>query len=249
MAGGSLTLVATPIGHLGDLSPRAEEALRQADFWLVEDTRVSGKLRSKLELRVPLRVLNDHTSEEQIQRYLDEVQKGARAAVLSDAGSPVVSDPGALLVDLAYRRGLAVDAVPGPSAVTAALMLGGFFAQRFAFLGFLPRRDGPARKELAFFAESPYTLVLFESPHRMRRTLALAHEVLGERRYAICRELSKVHQQVYRGVLPSLPSEEEVPSRGEVTLLVEGRRSASRVSSEAVEASGILDPSARRFDK
>lgn len=219
-----LTLVATPIGNLGDLSPRAAEALAKAKVWLVEDSRVSGKLQAHLNLKIPMRVLNEHTSDAQIEKYADELESGTEICLLTDGGSPTVSDPGARIADLCLERGIELDAIPGPSAVTQALCLSGFFAQRFAFLGFLGRKPGDIRRELGEFADSPYTLVLFESPHRFLKTLALAHEVLGERRYAICREMTKAFQQVHRAQLPNLPSEKEVPAKGEFTLVLEGKR-------------------------
>lgn len=222
--GGRLTLVATPIGNLGDLSPRAQEALAAADLWIVEDTRISGKLASHLGLKKPMRVLNDHTAPHQIQRYRDEIKGGQHAVCLTDGGAPAVSDPGAILSDLCHEAGIPVDGVPGPSAPVLALMLSGFFAQRFAFLGFLGRKPGDIRKELAPFAESPYTLVLFESPHRIATLLEVAGEALGERRYAVCRELTKTHEQVYRSRLPLVPDESEMPRLGEITLVIEGRR-------------------------
>ncbi len=230
-AAGRLTLVATPIGNLSDLSPRAVEALGAADFWLVEDSRISGKLQSHLGIRKPMRVLNDHTGDKAIERYLDDLRQGSHAAVVTDGGSPVVSDPGTLLCDACHEEGIEVDAIPGPSAVTDALMLSGFFAQRFAFLGFLGRKAGAIRSELEPFRDSPMTLVLFESPFRFEALLKVAHEVLGNRRYAICREMTKLHQQVFRSELPIIPNEGQVPHKGEVTIVVEGVR-RSRLASD-----------------
>lgn len=221
---GSLVLVATPLGNLGDLSPRAADALRAAQLWIVEDTRVSGKLAAHLGIKVPMRVLNDHTSPTGIVRYADEIEAGVHAALLTDAGTPAISDPGALLVDALRERQVSVEGVPGPSAVTTALMLSGFFAQRFAFLGYLPRKPGALKSELEPFAESTHTLVCFESPHRVDKLLEAMYEVLGTRRVALCRELTKMHEQVARFRLPSLPSEAEVPRKGEFTVVVEGRR-------------------------
>lgn len=224
---GRLTLVATPIGNLGDLSPRAVDALMAADVWFVEDTRVSGKLASHLGLKKPMRVLNDHTAPHHIAKYRDEVKSGANAALLTDGGAPAISDPGAILTDLCHEAGIQVEGIPGPSAVVTALMLSGFFAQRFAFLGFLGRKPGDIRKELAPFADSPLTLVLFESPHRLQGLLEVCHGTLGERRYAICRELTKAHEQVYRQTLPHIPDEAQVVRKGEITLVIEGRRRRS----------------------
>ncbi len=218
-------MVATPIGNLGDLSPRAAAALEAAEVWYVEDTRVSGKLQAHLGLKRPMRVLNEHATPDRVAAYADEVAEGADACVLTDAGTPVVSDPGTSLIDACLERGVEVDAVPGPSAVTMALSLSGFYGQRFAFLGFPPRKPGPLRELLEPYADSSLTLVLFESPHRLGKLLAGCAESLGERRYAVCRELTKAHQQVWRATLPSVPTEREVPQKGEVTLVVEGRRS------------------------
>lgn len=222
-----LFVVATPIGNLGDLSPRAEAALREADLWAVEDTRVSGKLQSVVSERKPMRVLNEHSPESVIETLCDEIEEGKTVALLSDAGCPAISDPGARLVDMALDRGLKVDALPGPSAVTTALMLSGFFAQRFAFLGYLPRSKGDQKAVLEPFSNSALTLVLFESPFRTEKLLNVLHETLGDRRYAICREMTKLHQQVYRSRLPNKPSDREVPSKGEFTVVVEGKRRRS----------------------
>ena len=221
---GSLVLVATPIGNLSDLSPRAVEALTSADLWLVEDSRISGKLQARLGLRKPMRVLNDHTRSEQIEKYLEEIAAGARAAVLTDGGTPVVSDPGAILCDLCHEAGVGVEAIPGPCAPVLALSLSGFFGQRFAFLGFLPRKAGEMRSELAPFADSPLTLILFESQFRINSLLEVAAQALGERRYAICREMTKAHEQVFRSRLPYVPTEAEVPRKGEFTIVIEGKR-------------------------
>ncbi|HEY0866676.1 MAG TPA: 16S rRNA (cytidine(1402)-2'-O)-methyltransferase [Fimbriimonas sp.] len=221
---GSLSLVATPIGNLGDLSPRAAETLRDADVWIVEDTRVSAKLASVLEVKKPMRVLNDHSTPYQIDRYVQEVRQGAKVALLTDGGAPAISDPGALIADACHKQGLPVAAVPGPSAVITALTASGVVAQRFAFLGFLGRKKGAIVSELAPFADSPMTLVLFESPFRLEGLLEAAFEALGARRYAICRELTKAFEQVYRDRLPNVPDEGAVPRKGEFTIVVEGRR-------------------------
>lgn len=216
-------VVATPIGNLGDLSPRAAEELAAADYWIVEDSRVSGKLAAHLSLKKPMRLLNDHVSEHQLERLLGELGSG-RAALLTDGGTPVISDPGALLIDGCYERGIRVEGVPGPSAPMLALSLSGFFGQRFVFLGFLGRKAKDVRKEMLPFAESPMTLILFDSVHRFETTLGAAFEAIGPRRYAICREMTKSFEQVWRGVLPAVPTETELPRRGELTIVLEGLR-------------------------
>jgi 16S rRNA (cytidine1402-2'-O)-methyltransferase len=226
MGVGRLVLVATPIGNLADLSARAIAELSSADFWIVEDTRVSGKLQAHLSLSKPMRVFNEHTRPEQLERYLADIQSGRTAALLTDGGSPAISDPGAMFSDICHEHNVEVDAIPGPSAVTTALMLSGFFAQRYCFLGFLGRKDGAIKEELLPFATSPITLVLFESPFRVRNLLKVAYEALGDRRYAVCREISKMHQQVYRSRLPNVPDEQQLPPKGEVSLVIEGKRKA-----------------------
>lgn len=221
---GKLTLIATPIGNLSDMSPRAAQALGAADFWIVEDTRVSGKLQSHLGLKKPMKVLNDHSGPQAVARYVVELSEGAKAALITDGGSPVVSDPGTLLCDACHDAGVHVEGIPGPSAVTTALMLSGFFGQRFAFLGFLGKKAGAIRSELEPFKDSALTLVLFESPYRFEAFLKTAFETLGARRYAICREMTKLHEQVFRARLPIIPEESIVPRKGEVTIVIEGVR-------------------------
>ncbi|HXH60937.1 MAG TPA: 16S rRNA (cytidine(1402)-2'-O)-methyltransferase [Fimbriimonadaceae bacterium] len=226
---GGLTIVATPIGNLGDLSPRAAQALEAAEQWIVEDTRVSGKLQAHLGFKRPMRVLNDHTGPEKVRQYADEISGGLLVALISDAGTPVVSDPGTDLVEACVERGVEVDAIPGPSAVTTALTLSGFYVQRFAFLGYAPRKPGPIAELLADYQDSAMTLVFFESPHRVGRLLDACSAALGARRYVICRELTKAHQQIWRATLPETPDEKQVPYKGEVTVVVEGRRKGLRV--------------------
>lgn len=203
-------------------------ALREADFWICEDTRVSSKLGFVLEVRKHMKVAHDHSTDDALNRILDEIEEGKHAVLMSDGGAPGVSDPGARIVDLAHERGIEVDAIPGPSAVINSLMLSGFYAQRFAFLGFLGRTPGDIKKELLPFAESPYSLVIFESQHRFRKFLEVASQVLGERRYAICREITKANQQVFRNVLPTIPNDAEVIGKGEFTIVIEGRRKSKR---------------------
>jgi len=177
-----------------------------------------------LGIKKPMRVLNDHTSEHQTEKYLEEIAAGADAALITDGGSPVISDPGAILCDKCQSAGVKIGAIPGPSAVTTALMLSGFFGQRFCFLGFLGKKPGAIRSELRPFKESPLTLVLFESPFRIEALLKAAGEELGERRYVICREMTKIHEQVFRGAFPYVPTDKELPRKGEVTVVIEGRR-------------------------
>ena len=219
-----ITLVNTPIGNLQDLTPRAAKVLTSADVWLVEDTRVSGKLNGLLGVKKPMRLVTDHSSDYQLEKLIDEAKAGVKMALLTDGGAPGISDPGARLADLAHLAKVNVDVAPGVSAPTAALTVSGFYAQRYAFLGFLPRKPGPMQKELEIFRDSPYTLVVFESPHRIENLLKIAAIGLGNRRYAVCRELTKLHQQVFRGELPNIPTPLELPRKGEITVVFEGIR-------------------------
>jgi 16S rRNA (cytidine1402-2'-O)-methyltransferase len=221
---GKLWVVATPIGNLGDLSPRAAEVLGAADFWLVEDSRVSGKLQAHLGLKKPMKVLNDHTNQAKVESYVKEIEKGASAALLSDGGTPVISDPGTEVVDLCHEYGIEVDGIPGPCAVSTALSMSGFYAQRYSFLGFLSRKKSAIAKEFSQFVESPYTIVFFESPFRVLETLEVARSVLGNRRGALCRELTKVYQEVVRFNLEDLSLVEQATLKGEITVVLEGRR-------------------------
>lgn len=223
-----LFVVATPLGNLSDLSQRAKESLAAADGWIVEDTRVSARLRDAVGASPPMHVLNDHTSDSGIERLAQMVSEGGAWCLLTDAGTPAISDPGSRLVDLAHEMDVPVTPVPGPSAATTALSVSGFFAQRYAFLGYLPRKPGEIRSLLNPYVTSPMTLVWFDSPHRFRKSLEVAAEEFGGRRYAICRELTKKNEQVYRATLPEIPDEIAVIGKGEITLVVEGLRKSPK---------------------
>ncbi len=220
-----LTAIATPIGNLGDLSPRANLCLKEADVWFVEDTRVSGQLQRHLDTNISMKRLDEHTKPYDIQKYIRFIlESNLNACIISDAGTPCVSDPGAMLIDAAYEAEITVESIPGPSAVSNALVLSGFFAQRYTFFGFLARKAGAIKKEIITYADSSTTLVFFESIHRLDDLLHCCYEVLGERRYAVCREMTKLHQQVYRNRLPLYPAKEDLLLKGEITLVIEGKR-------------------------
>lgn len=224
---GALVVVGTPIGNLNDLTPRAFDALKTADIVAAEDTRRTVKLLQHVGSKAQLMLLNDaRASDAAIDALLDRVASGAVVALVSDAGMPTISDPGAKVIDRAYERGLAVRGVPGPSAVTLALALSGFFAQRFVFLGFLSRKPGKLKETLMEYAESPLPIVLFERPERLPKLLEAALEALGDRRVAVCREMTKVHEEVRRGKISTLLGRELV-QKGELTIVVEGRRRLS----------------------
>ena len=225
MSAGALVLVGTPIGNLGDLSPRAAEALAGADVVCCEDTRRTGRLLSLAGIeRRPFVVLNEHTEKREVPRVIERIERGQRVALVTDAGMPAISDPGERLVAAVVEAGHAVEVVPGPSAAVAALVVSGLPAGRFVFEGFLPRK-GPARRQrLAAVAAEPRTAVLYEAPHRLARTLADLVEVCGgERRVVVAREITKLHEQVWRGTLAGAVAwvaEREPP--GEIVLVLAG---------------------------
>lgn len=215
-----LHIVATPIGNLGDLSPRAAETLRRADRILAEDTRVTAKLLTHIGARVPMSRYDDHSSEAARERIVAEL--GEQAIVLvSDAGTPLISDPGYKLVRLARAAGHAVHTVPGPSAVIAALTLAGLPTDRFLFLGFLPAKAKARAAAIDEIASVRATLVFYESGPRLHDTLAALHERLGAREAAVAREISKLHEECISGTLAELAARygERAP-KGEIVIVV-----------------------------
>jgi 16S rRNA (cytidine1402-2'-O)-methyltransferase len=222
-----LSLVATPIGNLGDLSPRALDTLRGADAVLCEDTRVTGQMLARYGVSANLLPLHDHNEAEMTPRLVERLRGGARLALASDAGTPLVSDPGYRLVRAAIEAGVPVTAVPGPNAAVMALTLSGLPPQPFLFLGFLPPRAGPRTAEIARLREIERaglraTLVLHEAPHRLAEALAALSEGLGgERPAAVARELTKRFEEVRRGTLADLAAHyAEAEARGEICLVV-----------------------------
>ncbi|HMD59226.1 MAG TPA: 16S rRNA (cytidine(1402)-2'-O)-methyltransferase [Steroidobacteraceae bacterium] len=223
---GRLYVVATPIGNLADLSPRAREALAGADLVAAEDTRRTGLLLSSLGLSRPLVSLHEHNEDERIGRLLGALQAGQVVALVSDAGTPLLSDPGFALVRAAAAAGIEVRPIPGVSAITAALSIAGLPTDRFAFEGFLPARAAERRRVLDELAGEARTLVWFEAPHRIAQTLADLLAAFGpQRRAVLARELTKTYETIYRGTLSELAALARTDAdlaRGELTLIVEG---------------------------
>lgn len=211
---GLLSVVGTPIGNLEDASPRVKRVLAEADAVLCEDTRVTGRLLSAFGIQARLERCDENVMAEKIAGVLDRLERGEHVAFVSDAGMPGVSDPGQRLVDAALDAGLRVEAVPGPSAVTCALVASGLASEHFFFEGFLPRRQGARLARLTELAAIPGTLVIYESPHRVAATLADIAEVMAGRRVALVRELTKLHEEVVRGAAADLAA--EVAARDEV---------------------------------
>ena len=247
---GRLILAATPIGDVDDASPRLRRSLESADLIAAEDTRRLRRLVEALGAHVTAPVVSYHDSveRERLPRLIERLREGALVVLVTDAGMPSVSDPGFRLVEAAAREGIAVTVVPGPSAVTTALAVSGLSVDRFCFEGFLPRRGGERSTRLAELAIERRTLVFFEAPHRTAVTLAAMADAFGAGRLAaVCRELTKTHEEVVRGPLSELVAWAEAGVRGEVTLVVAGAAPstesvgpaelAARV--EAVIAAGI----------
>lgn len=222
---GVLVLVATPIGNLGDISARAAEALSSAEVVACEDTRRTGRLLAHLGIRAPrLVVVNDHTEHDRIPELLALVRDGHRVALVSDAGTPGISDPGERLVAAVTAAGLEVSVIPGPSAAIAALVISGLATSRFVFEGFLERRGSNRARRLGEIAREPRTVVLYEAPHRLERTLADLRETCGdERRIVMVRELTKMHEQRWAGTLAeAVDHARATPPRGEYVLVLDG---------------------------
>lgn len=236
----SLVLVGTPIGNLGDLSPRAVEALRTADTIACEDTRRTRALLSHLGLPAGRRLLavHDHNEAAEVARVLALLDKGETVVVVTDAGMPGISDPGERLVAAAAAAGHTVDVVPGPSAMVAALVVSGLPTSRFAFEGFLPRKGSARSKRVREIAADTRTTVLFEAPHRVRQTIAdLAAAAGDRRRVALVRELTKLHEEVWRGTLGGavehLATKEP---RGEYVVVLDGAPPPAPATEADIEA-------------
>jgi 16S rRNA (cytidine1402-2'-O)-methyltransferase len=221
---GTLVLVGTPIGNLGDLSPRAIEAIAGADLLACEDTRRTGRLLAHAGITPPrMIVVNEHTEAKERTRVLRALSAGKSVVVVSDAGVPGISDPGERLVRAAIEAGHPVEVVPGPSALVAALVVSGLPTARFVFEGFLPRRGSDRTERVAALRDERRTIVLFEAPHRVERTLTdLAAALGGDRRIAIARELTKLHEEVWRGTLDDAVAWAARGAKGELVIVVEG---------------------------
>ncbi len=228
---GALYVVSTPIGNLDDITLRALRILRLVDLIAAEDTRVTRILLERHGIDTPVVSYHAHNAEEKAPLLVSRLGEGRSIALVSDAGTPLVSDPGTLLVRAAIEGGFPVHPVPGPSAVLSALVVSGLESDRFHFEGFLPRRDQHIRNRLSELKNLHTTLAFYESPRRIRRTLALLSEVLGDRPCALCRELTKKFETTLRGTLFRFrDTTTDLPERGEWTILVSGAPNDSRAT-------------------
>ena len=215
---GTLYLVATPIGNLEDITVRALRILRDVSIIAAEDTRRTAKLLRHYDISTPTRSFHEHNERTETQTVLRRLAAGDSVAVVTDAGTPLLSDPGARLVDEALRTGFLVQAVPGPSAVLAALVTSGLVTSQFTFVGFPPNRSNERKTWLKDLSHEPRPLILFEAPHRIKRSLADMLEVLGDRQIAVCREMTKIHEELVKGQISEVL--ERVLPRGEFTIVL-----------------------------
>jgi 16S rRNA (cytidine1402-2'-O)-methyltransferase len=219
-----LSIISTPIGNLEDITLRALRTLREADLVLAEDTRRTRVLCQQHGIRCNLRAFHAYSDARQVEQIVSELEQGKRVALVTDAGTPLLSDPGAVLVAAVQARGLRVETIPGPSAITAALTVAGLAVDHFRFLGFLPRSGKRRQEALTEIVEDRAASVVFESPQRLRDTLEeLAGMLDPQREVAVCRELTKLHEEVVRGPAAQLAEHFHAGARGEITLVIAGR--------------------------
>lgn len=214
---GQLSIVATPIGNLGDVTMRAAATLRAADVVYCEDTRVTAKLLAALDIQVTMRALHEHTDSRVLQGVIDDVRAGKHVAYVSDAGTPGIADPGGKLVAMAAAAGVRIVPIPGPNAVATALSIAGVPGDRYFFAGFPPHKKG----RQTFFADvaaREETVVLYESTHRIMKTLEALPQ---DRHVVVCRELTKLHETVYRGIIPEIVQQLQATStKGEFVIVI-----------------------------
>lgn len=221
---GMLYLCATPIGNLGDMTPRVVETLRQVDIIAAEDTRNSIKLLNHFEITTPMTSYHEYNKVEKAHQLIAKMQEGQDVALITDAGTPAISDPGEVLVAMCHEAGIAVTSLPGPAACITALTLSGLSTRRFCFEGFLPADKKEKALVLADLKEESRTMILYEAPHHLVKTLEELYETLGNRRITLCRELTKKFETILPTTLEeALAKYEEEEPRGEYVLVLEGK--------------------------
>lgn len=221
---GKLYIVPTPVGNLEDMTFRAIKVLKEADLILAEDTRTSGVLMKHFEISTPMESHHKFNEHERVQSVADRIEGGLNVAIVSDAGTPGISDPGFMLSRECRRRGIAVETLPGATAFVPALVSSGLPCDRFVFEGFLPPKKGRATR-LGILSEDPRTVVIYESPKRLARTLRQLAETFGvEREAAVCREISKLHETIHRDTLGALAEYFSVnQAKGEIVIVIGGK--------------------------
>lgn len=234
---GKIYVVGTPIGNLDDFTPRARETLEKVDFIAAEDTRVTAKLLNRFGIKKETVSYYEHNKNKKGAYLIERVLAGENLAVVSDAGMPAISDPGEDIVRAAYENGIKVEAVPGPSAVTTALSVSGFPSGRFCFEGFLSVNRISRKKHLEEIKSEKRTLVFYEAPHKLLKTLADMREVLGEREICVVRELTKIHETVYHfNFTSAIKHFEENAPRGEFVLIIKGAKETEEPAMTPEEA-------------
>lgn len=220
---GTLYLVGTPIGNLSDLSERAKKVLSEVDFIAAEDTRVSGAMLSKFGIKKPLCSYYEHNKKQKGEGIAERLAAGESCALVTDAGMPAISDPGEDIVRLCAERGIPVSVIPGPCAAVSALAVSGLFTGKFAFEGFLPTASGDRREAIEEVKTEKRTLIFYEAPHRLTKTLDELFAALGDRKIALCRELTKINEEVIRTTLSgAVEYYKAATPKGEFVLIVEG---------------------------
>lgn len=218
----SLYLVATPIGNLSEFSARAIDTLSNVEYIACEDTRNSIKLLKHFNIRAKLISYHNFNEEDSTKGIIEIIKNGKSVAIISDAGYPLISDPGYNVVNVAIDNDIPVIAINGPNAALNALVVSGLDTKHYLFYGFLNAKLSVMQKELQYLSDFPYTLIFYEAPHRINKTLKAAFDVLGDRKAVIARELSKLHEEIIRGNLSSLSEIDDL--KGEIVLLIEGKR-------------------------
>ena len=238
----TLYLVATPIGNLEDLSPRAARILQEVSLIAAEDTRHTAKLLNHFGISTPSTSYYDHNKGYKTERVLDALASGD-VALVSDAGTPGLNDPGYLLVRAALDDGHDVSPIPGPTAPVSALVVSGLPTDRFLYLGYLPRKSGERRRAIEEVQTFPYTLIFFETPHRMMDSLVDLEEILGDRQIAVAGELTKLYEEIYRGSLSQAQNYfDSHPARGEYTLVIAGQEKSAGKWDEAELKTALGSP-------
>lgn len=221
---GILYLVATPIGNLSDLTFRAVQVLREVDFVICEDSRRSGMLLKHLEIKKPFRTYHDHTPTAKQDSIVEELKQGRKAALMTDAGTPLISDPGFSLVRRAIQAGIRIEGIPGPSAFVNALVVSGLPSHAFIFLGYLPQKDKARKEALQDLAEEEKTLIFYESPYRILKTLRDMLDIFGDRAASVSREMTKKFEETVRGTLSEILDHfAKKKVLGEFVIVVAGR--------------------------
>lgn len=228
-----LYLVATPIGNLKEFTERALEIIRQCDLIACEDTRVTKSLLSKFDIKKPCISLREHNELSTSIEVIEKIKEGTSVVYMSDAGYPTISDPGKILVKLARQEGIPVSTISGPCAFLNALSASSLPSDRFLFVGFLEANENKAKKQLKALEEYEFTLIFYESPHRIERTLKIMHEVLGNRMATIARELTKLNEEYIEGYLEELTSIDPTTLRGEMVVIIEGNKGEKQPASDS----------------